>query len=127
MRIDLNIQDDFEVEKKILKKHGQKNYFITNSERLDPFGRLLKWKLLFPHELKLPFLMTYFNQDPKPASGFVHPNGIKSIKQVSYCVQADFIPLINDLCDDDRLNIFEGCGVKDIIYEKQAVNHSAKL
>ena len=34
-------------------------------------------------DINLPFLMTYFNIDPKPKN-FIHPNGIKRINKVSY-------------------------------------------
>jgi len=78
--------------------------------------RLLKWKLLFPMNIKLPFMMTYFNIDPKPKN-YIHPNGIKSIKEVKYQIDKDLIPIIKNLCDDKILNIVEGSRrLIDIIY-----------
>ena len=77
-----NYGNDFTVESEILKNYNE-SFFITKSKRLDPDDRLLKWKLLFPINIKLPFMMTYFNIDPKPKN-YIHPNGIKSIKEVKY-------------------------------------------
>ena len=112
-----NYTTDFKEEEQILRKFGQ-DYFITKSKRLDVSNRLLKWKLLFPNDLKIPFLMTYFNIDPKPKN-FIHPNGIKKIKSISYGTASKFLPLLKELCEDDSLRLFVGEeGVKEIIYEK---------
>lgn len=111
-----NYNTNFKEEEQILEKFGQ-DYFITKSERLDAANRLLKWKLLFPYELKIPFLMTYFNINPKPKN-FIHPNGIKKIKSISYGTESKLIPMLNELCEDDSLKLFVGeQGVKEIIYE----------
>jgi len=110
-----NYSDDFKKEKEILKKHKQ-GYFITKSKRLDPTKRLLKWKLLFPNEINLPFLMTYFNIDPKPKNK-IHPNGIRGIKSISYGTRAELIPIVNELCDDDVLNLSRGHGITNVEYE----------
>jgi hypothetical protein len=61
--------------------------------------------------------MTYFNIDPKPKKNN-HPNGIKKIKSISYGTNAGFIPIVNELCDDNILNLFIGDGVSNIEYEK---------
>jgi len=106
-----NYDTNFEKEIPILKKYNQQ-YFITKSKRLDPTNRLLKWKLLFPNELRIPFLMTYFNIDPKPKD-FIHPNGIKKIK---------LIPLMEALCDDEILQLFIGSGVTNLVYEKLKID-----
>ncbi|WP_299119166.1 VOC family protein [uncultured Tenacibaculum sp.] len=112
-----NYKTNLSQEKKILTKYNQK-YFERPSKRLDIKNRLLKFKVLFPNELKIPFLMTYFNIDPKPKN-YVHTNGIKKIKSISFGTEKEFIPLINELCDDDTLKLFLGEGVKDLEYEKQ--------
>ncbi len=109
-------KSDFSSEKQILKKYNQK-YFITRSSRVDPSNRELKWNLLFPHELRLPFLMTYFNQDPKPKN-FVHPNGVQRITDVAFGTDQSLIPIIQELCDDDRLNIIAGNGVSEVNYNR---------
>lgn len=111
-----NYKDDFKEEKELLKKCNQ-GFFETKSKRLDTKNRLLKFRVLFPDELKIPFLMTYFTVDPKPKN-FIHPNGVKVIKSISFGTDEKFISLINQLCDDPILKLFEGKGVKDLEYEK---------
>jgi hypothetical protein len=111
-----NHKTNFDKEQNILIKNGQ-NYFITNSNRTDPANRILKWKLLFPYELKLPFLMTRFNIDPKPKN-FIHPNGVKKIKCISFGTDQNLIPIIKELCDDRTLKLFVGKDVKSVTYEK---------
>ena len=110
-----NYETDFKEEEKILIKN-QQNYFITKSSRTDNLNRVLKWKLLFPYELKLPFLMTYFNIDPKPKN-FVHPNGIKRIKRISFGTDKKHISIIEELCDDKILELFIGNGVQEVSYK----------
>ena len=110
-----NYETDFKEEEKILIKN-QQNYLITKSSRTDNLNRVLKWKLLFPYELKLPFLMTYFNIDPKPKN-FVHPNGIKRIKRISFGTDKKHISIIEELCDDKILELFIGNGVQEVSYE----------
>jgi len=87
------------------------------NKRLDTKNRLLKHKVLFPDDLQIPFLMTYFNIDPKPKKGFVHPNGIQRIKSISFGTNKTCIPIIKELCDDSTLRLFLGNGVKNLVYE----------
>ncbi|MEK9613642.1 MAG: VOC family protein [Flavobacteriaceae bacterium] len=110
-----NYRDNFSDEVEILKNNDQ-DYFITSSKRRDPSDRLLKWKLLFPMEIKIPFMMTYFNIDPKPKN-YVHPNGIKKIKQLTYGTEIDLIPIIKQLCDDEVLQVENGKGVINVTYQ----------
>ena len=111
-----NYEEDFSGEEKIMQSFNQ-SYFITKSSRLDPMNRLLKWKMLFPMEKRLPFLMTYFNVDPKPKD-FVHPNGYKKIKEVSYPVgQKEWIPLLQALCSTRDLKLVEDDREIEIVYE----------
>lgn len=110
-------KDNLEEEKAILKNHQQR-FFEVNSKRLDTQNRLLRYKVLFPDEMSLPFLMTYFNVDPKPKN-FVHPNGVKSIKSITFGTKQALIPIINALCDDPILKLYEGEEVKDLEYEMQ--------
>jgi len=111
-----NYVQDLKEEASILEKYNQP-YFITDSKRLDPADRLLKWRLLFPYELSLPFLMTYFNLNPKPQN-FVHPNGVKGIKDISFNTSKELIPLIQELCDDEVLSLGIGDGEINFSYEK---------
>lgn len=111
-----NYAEDFREEEKIMQSFNQ-SYFITKSSRLDPKNRLLRWKMLFPMEKRLPFLMTYFNVDPKPKD-FVHPNGFKKIKEVSYPVgQKEWMPLLQALCNPSDLKLVEADKEIEIVYE----------
>ena len=110
-----NNTTNFEKEIKILSKFKE-GFFLTRSKRIDPSHRVLKWKLLFPSQIKIPFLMTPFNINPKPKN-FVHPNKINRIKQISYCTEANIIPIINELCNDDRLQLSAGKGGCKVTYE----------
>jgi hypothetical protein len=60
--------------------------------------------------------MTYFNIDPKPKN-FVHPNGIKRIKRISFGTDKKHISIIEELCDDKILELFIGNGVQEVSYE----------
>lgn len=111
-----NYEDHMDKELTILKAHNI-GYFFTKSRRLDTKGRDLKFSVAFPYEDKVPFFMTYFNIDPKPVN-FVHSNGVKSIRSISFGTTKALIPLIHSLCDDPILKLFEGEGVKDLEYER---------
>lgn len=111
-----NYKDDFKKEEKILDRYKQK-YFITSSSRTDPSNKILRWKLLFPYELKLPFLMTFFNINPKPKN-FIHPNGVKKINAILFGTDENLIPIIEDLCDDKILKLCVGNGVQSLTYDK---------
>ena len=111
-----NETTNFKKEIRILNKFKE-DFFITRSKRTDPSHRVLTWKLLFPNQIKIPFLMTKFSKNPKP-NNFVHPNKIKRIKQISYGTDSKFISILNELCDDSTLQLYEGHGVKDVFYEK---------
>ena len=110
-----NNTSNFRAEKKLLKQLGEK-YFVTQSKRIDPMNRVLKWKLLFPRQIKIPFLMTPFNINPKPKN-FAHPNKINRIKKISYYTEANIIPIINELCNDDILQLSTGKGECKVTYE----------
>ena len=62
--------------------------------------------------------MTYYNIDPKPKN-FIHPNGIKGIKSISFGTSEKLLPIIKDICDDNILKLFIGDGVKDLEYERK--------
>ena len=94
-----NNTTNFKKEEKILAKF-EEGYFITNSKRIDVSDRVLKWKLLFPNQIKIPFLMTKFSENPKPKN-FIHPNKVRKIQRILYGSQPQFIPLLTELCDDD--------------------------
>ena len=108
-------ETNFNAEEDILINHRQP-YFITESSRTDPLNRLLKWTLLFPYELKLPFLMTRFNINPRPKA-LVHPNGVKGIKSITFGTDQGLIPIIRELCDDKILELRVGTGVNEVTYD----------
>lgn len=112
-----NYKENLEDEINILKKYNQK-FFKSKSKRLDTKGRLLEFSVLFPNEMKIPFLMTYFNINPKPKN-FVHANGVRGIKSISFGTDKKYYKLIQELCNDPILKLYEGYGVKDMIYEKE--------
>lgn len=111
-----NNTTNFAKEIEILNKFKE-GYFITKSKRVDPSNRVLTWKLLFPNEIRIPFLMTKFSENPKPKN-CIHPNKVKRIKHICYGAHSKFIPLLNELCNDDTLQIHEGYGIKEVSYEK---------
>ena len=98
-----NNTTNFKKEEKILAKFKE-GYFITNSKRIDASNRVLKWKLLFPNQTKIPFLMTKFSENPKPKN-FIHPNKVRKIQRILYGSQPQFIPMLTELCDDDTLQL----------------------
>lgn len=99
-----NYASDLEQEKAALKKYNQK-FFELSSVRKDTKGRALRCRCLFPDELGIPSMMTYFSIDPKPKN-FVHPNGAVRIGNVFFGTESDYISLIQELCDDDFLHLF---------------------
>ena len=111
-----NNTTNFEKEIKILNKFKE-GFFVTSSKRIDLYHRGLTLKLLFPNELRIPFLITKFSENPK-SDNFVHINKSKRIKQTSYGTDSKFISIVNALCDDNTLQLYEGHGVKDVFYEK---------
>lgn len=113
-----NYSHNFKNEIEHLKKQNQ-SFFVTSSHRHDPQNRILKWKLLFPVENRLPFMMTYFNIDPKPKN-FIHPNGVEKIEKVAYGIDKEFFPLLKNICDDDTLSLVEGEGVLDVKFRSLA-------
>lgn len=110
-----NYKTDLDAERAILSRHHQTGTQMP-SRRNDTKGRELRFTCLFPDDLHIPFLMTYFNIDPKPKA-FVHPNGAVRISSVSFGTKAEYIPLIEELCDDETLELFVGEGIQDLQYE----------
>ena len=111
-----NYKKDLNDEIGILKKDNQK-YFKIKASRTDTKNRKLKFTCIFPNEIKIPFFMTYYNVAPKPKN-FIHPNGIKGIKSISFGTSEKLLPIINELCDDKTLKLYIGEGVKDLEYER---------
>ncbi len=67
--------------------------------------------------------MTYFNIDPKPVN-FIHPNGAKRIKNISFGTREELMPMIKELCDDPVLTLFTGSGIKDLEFEYAVIERT---
>ena len=116
-----NYKDNLDEEIAILKKHGIESYGVP-SRRVDTHGRDLRFRLAVPKALDVPFLMTYFSIDPKPAN-FVHPNGIREISRVSYGTDPSRFAVIEELCDDERLKLTTGRRIEVEFGRKGAHNY----
>lgn len=113
-----NYEDDLEKELNIYRKHNLR-FFKTRGKRKDTQNRHLEYDVAFPDNHHIPFMMTYFNIDPKPKD-FVHPNGITHVEKVVYGAPKASHSIIHELCDDPRLELILGEGVKEVIYGKKA-------
>ncbi len=93
---------DLEKEIAFLKQKGEGGFYFKHGKRKDLQGRLLTWKLFFPNNLGLPFLMTYFDngENPKPEN-YVHPNGVRRIKKLTYATNEKSIAVLKELLDDE--------------------------
>lgn len=107
---------DVDLEQKILDD-SKLTYIKMKAGRTDPKNRKIKFKGIFPDDMEIPALSSTFNVDVRPPKEFVHPNGIKRIKVISFGTKEKFVPVINKLCDDDGLKLFIGKGVKDLVFE----------
>ncbi|MDO5095851.1 MAG: VOC family protein [Peptostreptococcaceae bacterium] len=105
-----NYKDNLSEEMAILKKHGIGSVSMP-SHRLDTHGRDLRFQIAMPDVLNVPFMMTYFSEDPKPKN-FVHPNGIQRVKKVIYKTDVNRFDVIRELCDDEGLELAEGKGIE---------------
>jgi hypothetical protein len=111
-----NDRFDVDIEQKILDKANLK-YLKLRSGRTDTKNRKLRFKGLFPYDLEIPVLGTKFNINVRPSKDYVHPNGVKRIKSVSFGTKEEFVPVIKQLCDDEGLKLFVGVGVKDLEFQ----------
>ncbi|MDO4799147.1 MAG: VOC family protein [Bacillota bacterium] len=105
-----NYKDNLDMERAILKEHGVQSCGMP-SRRNDTRGRKLRFRLAVPETPCIPFMMTYFNIDPKPKN-FVHPNGIRRVSRVTFRTDARYFDLIRALCDDKHLSLEEGRGIE---------------
>ena len=65
--------------------------------RTDPHGRTLSYRVFFPADPDLPFVMTHFSQDPRPKD-FTHPGGAQRISRIELPVPEAKQPLVRGLC-----------------------------
>lgn len=87
-----------------LGKYKDRGFNMKSAKRTDTHGRKLKFKCFFPAELSLPFLMSYFNVDPKPRN-FVHPNGYKRVSKITFATTTEASKIIQELLDDPIVEI----------------------
>ena len=99
-----------------LRSVGIDGEYMKNLKRTDTHGRELRYKCFFTHDYTMPFLMSYFETDPKPAS-FVHPNGAVRVKKVVYLTSEKNAKVLNELVDDDSLQVVAGSTSKIISVE----------
>ncbi len=107
-------EDDLDDEVALLGRHGKKGNYLKRNTRKDPQGRVLKWKLFLPFDLKLPFLMSYYNIDPKPTN-FVHPNGATRIKKLRLVTNREAIDLLEKLIGDETIELVEGDKIAEVV------------
>ena len=109
---------DLKVEIDSLGKYKEKGLYMKNAKRKDTYGRELKFKCFFPADLSLPFLMSYFNIDPKPLN-FVHPNGYERVAKITFATTAESSKIIRELLDDPIVEIMvtgEAGVVKEVMF-----------
>lgn len=111
-----NDRFDVDMEQEIMDKAGLK-YFKGKSGRTDTKGRKLNFLGIMPDDMEIPFFGAKFNINVRPAKDYIHPNGIKRIKSIAFGTKEEFIPIINQLCDDKGLELFIGNGINNLKFE----------
>lgn len=111
-----NDRFDVDIEQQILDK-ANLEYLKMRSGRTDTKDRKLRFKGIFPDDIEIPVLGAKFNINVRPPKDYIHPNGVKRIKSVSFGTKEKFVPVIKQLCDDDGLKLFIGEGVKHLEFE----------
>ena len=84
---------------------------MKNLKRVDTKNRDLRYKCFFTHDYNMPFLMSYFNIDPKPKN-FIHDNGVKGIAKVIYETDKKNAAALKYLVQDEILEVVEGENTK---------------
>ncbi len=107
-----NKSKDLNKQKEILQQNKVKS-FSLNVKRKDTRGRNLKCLCLVPEHIDIPFMVTAFEDSPKPID-YIHPNGAKQIVSVKFGCRNEFMDLTKKICPDETLKLFEGKGVSDV-------------
>ena len=107
-----NYEKDLSKEAEILKKYNFGG-MISKKSRMDVKKRKLKFTVMFTDPVHFPDLMTFFSINPKPAEN-IHPNGVTGIKSISVGLSDVHKQAFVELCDDPRVEIFDGTGIKDL-------------
>ncbi len=97
---------DLDEEIAYLNSLGIKGSYMKYLKRVDTFNRELRYKCFFTYDYNMPFLMSYFNIDPKPKN-YVHPNGVKAISKVVYKTVKKNAEALEHLVNDDTLKVIE--------------------
>ena len=111
-------RDAGSLEKEIayLRTVGIDGEYMKNLTRTDTKGRQLRYKCFFTHDYTMPFLMSYFETDPKPKN-FIHPNGAVRVKKVVYRTGEKNAAAIKHPVQDNTLQVVTGSGSKIISVE----------
>lgn len=104
-------QEELEDAKPMLRGAGH-GYFQFKAKRPDTRGRVLRFVGVMPDDMHLPFFGLC--KSDLSEDGLVHPNGVIGFKQVAFGTTEHLLPIIERLCDDDRLKTIIGSGVKDL-------------
>ncbi len=110
-----NDRYDLEKEKVKLKALGCK-YSNFKGLRTNINGLKLKWLMVVPDDLGLPFLMTDYNPSPRPET-INHPNGATSISTFVWGASEENIKIIRQFTSDEKLILEQGEGFKKIELE----------
>ncbi len=108
-------EGDLDEEIAFLTKRGKNGNYMKRVKRKDPKGNVYRWKLFLPFDLNLPFLMSYYNIDPKPKN-FVHPNGVKRIKKLRLATNRECIDILEELIDDETIELVEGNKKAEVVF-----------
>ncbi len=109
---------DLEKENKILKEMGYKFNSFVMKKKIEN-GIKLNWKITFPSDLNIPFYcgdIKNYEEHRRPKN-IVDKNGAKKIEKLVWGVPKKYIDIINKLNDDNRLELVEGSGFKEIKIE----------
>ena len=107
-----NEYDDLKLEAQCLRKYGEK-FFYMKSHRMDTKGRELRFHCIFPDNMKIPAMMSRFSISPKPTTDN-HPNGVKGISSIKMGTGEKEMAIIQELCQDERLQLYIGEGFKNL-------------
>ena len=111
-----NYDDNLDKELAILKEHDL-TAVLSNKVRIDTKNRKLKFKVAFVNDINFPDLMTYFSLCPKPKIN-IHPNNILGVESIAIGLDSKQKEIFNLICDDEKIKVFEGKGIKDLKWLK---------
>jgi hypothetical protein len=110
---DLDLKPEERVFKRLMvgytKHHGKRRNIL---------GTKLSWHLIFPKDIRQPFLMSAYSPDPRPAR-IEHPNGIHRVKYIIVGGKTLNLPLFAELeLDWNGIKIDNNTlGVQTVVFE----------